>query len=240
MPPPGLKDVMAVSRWEGRRPRGPLAAAGVFALVVVAAVVPAVRVTQTSAATGPCSISYQVNQWTQGFTASVGLTNNSAPLTSWTLTWTFDGSQQITSAWNAQVTQTGQAVQATSLSYNAAVGTGGAVTATMTVAAGLTPPAPVQVSEYDVFAVRVPVLRLPLVGNAPLQPPEAVQEVASVELQVNVDASPLSIAIGDALMDALGSAPIGDLLTPPPQATNSAAPIAMTGVKYRITSPSFN
>jgi len=115
---------MAVSRWEGRRPRGPLAAAGVLALVVVAAVVPAVRVTQTSAATGPCSISYQVNQWTGGFTASVGLTNNSAPLTSWTLTWTFDGSQQITSAWNAQVTQAGRAVQATSLSYNAAVGTG--------------------------------------------------------------------------------------------------------------------
>jgi hypothetical protein len=122
---------------------------------------------------------------------------------------------------------------------NAAVGTGGAVTATMTVAAGLTPPGPVQVSEYDVFVVSAPVLRLPLVGNAPLQPPEAVHAVAFVELQVNVDASPLPIGVRDALMDAPGRASIGDLLTSPPQATNSAVPIAMTGVEYRITLPVF-
>jgi hypothetical protein len=116
-----------MKKWKGHWPRGPVAA-GACALAVVAAVVPAtVRVAQTSAATGPCSISYQVNQWTGGFTASVGLTNNSAPLSSWTLTWTFGGNQQITSAWNAQLTQSGQSVQAASLSYNAAVGTGATV-----------------------------------------------------------------------------------------------------------------
>jgi hypothetical protein len=123
---------------------------------------------------------------------------------------------------------------------NAAVGTGAAVTATMTVAAGLTPPEPVQVSEYDVLFVRAPVLRLPLIANAPLHPPDPLHEVAFFELQVNVDDSPLSIAIGDAPMDALGKATAGDLLPSPPQATNSAAPIAMIGVKYRIASPSFN
>jgi hypothetical protein len=122
---------------------------------------------------------------------------------------------------------------------NVTVGTGAAVTATMTVAAELTPPVPVQLSEYDVFVVSAPVLRLPLVGKAPLQSPEAVQELAFVELQVNVDASRLSIGVGDALMDALGRASIGDLLTSLPQATNSAVPITVTGVKYRITSPVF-
>jgi Cip1-like, core domain/Cellulose binding domain len=118
---------MAVSRWQRRGPRGPVAAAA-WALAVVAAVVPAAgRATQTSAAAGPCSVSYQVNQWTGGFTASVALTNNAAPLTSWTLTWTFGGNQQITSAWNAQVTQSGPAVRAASLAYDAAVPTGATV-----------------------------------------------------------------------------------------------------------------
>jgi hypothetical protein len=41
---------------------------------------------------------------------------------------------------------------------NAAVGTAGAATVTVTVTAGLTPPAPVQVSEYDVFVESGPVL----------------------------------------------------------------------------------
>ncbi len=116
---------MAVPRWQGRWRRAPVAAAGACAFIAAAAILPAVvRVTQTSAATGPCSISYQVNQWTGGFTAAVALTNNSAPVSSWTLTWTFGGNQQITSAWNAQITQAGGAVRASSLSYNAVLGTG--------------------------------------------------------------------------------------------------------------------
>jgi hypothetical protein len=68
-----------------------------------------------------------VNQWTGGFTAQVGLTDNAAPLSGWTLTWTFDGNQQITSAWNAQVTQNGAMVQAASLAYDGSVATGGTV-----------------------------------------------------------------------------------------------------------------
>jgi hypothetical protein len=73
----------------------------------------------------------------------------------------------------------------------------------------------------------------------PLQPPDALQEVAFVELQVNVDALPLLTAICDALMDALGSAPTGEVLTAFPQPANSAAAMATSGVKYRITSPVF-
>lgn len=44
----------------------------------------------------------------------------------------------------------------------------------------------VQVSVNVVLPVRSPVRKVPLVGSAPLQPPEAAQPVALVELQVNV------------------------------------------------------
>jgi len=81
-----------------------------------------------SAATQVCAVSYQVNQWTGGFTAQVGLTNEGAALTGWTLTWSFDGNQQITSAWNAQVAQSGEAVTATSEAYNGSLATGATAT----------------------------------------------------------------------------------------------------------------
>jgi hypothetical protein len=93
----------------------------------MAAMASAAGLAHVSAATGPCAVSYQVNQWTGGFTAQVGLTNNGAALSGWTLTWTFGGNQQITSAWNAQVTQSGTTVQAGNLAYNGSVATGGTV-----------------------------------------------------------------------------------------------------------------
>lgn len=81
----------------------------------------------TPAATASCQVSDQVNQWTGGFTSTITVTNNGAALTAWTLTWTFTGDQQVTSAWSAQLTQTGPAVTATNESYNGAVPTGGSV-----------------------------------------------------------------------------------------------------------------
>jgi hypothetical protein len=47
-----------------------------------------------------------------------------------------------------------------------------------------------------VLAVRAPVLCVPLVAFAPLQPPEAAHELALVELQVSVEAPPLAIEAG--------------------------------------------
>ncbi|HEX4789660.1 MAG TPA: cellulose-binding domain-containing protein [Actinospica sp.] len=78
-----------------------------------------------SAATTPCSVGYQVNQWSGGFTAEVSVTDGGAALTAWTVSWTFDAGQQITSAWNAQVKQAGQAVSASNESYNGSVASGG-------------------------------------------------------------------------------------------------------------------
>jgi hypothetical protein len=55
-----------------------------------------------------------------------------------------------------------------------------------------------------VVAVSAPVEALPLVDLAPLQPPEAVQEVALVELQTSMLAVPVPIVIGLALSATVG------------------------------------
>jgi hypothetical protein len=120
-------DVMTVAGWQRRWRGHRRAALGAGVIAAAAALAPVAGMAHVSAATGPCAVSYQVSQWTGGFTAQIGLTNNGAPLTSWTLTWTFDGNQQVTSAWNSQVTQAGARVTAGNLSYNASLPTGGTV-----------------------------------------------------------------------------------------------------------------
>jgi hypothetical protein len=84
-----------------------------------------------------------------------------------------------------------------------AVRTGAMVT--VADATALVPPAPVHVNEYEVVAVRVPVLWVPLAVFVPVQPPEAVQEVALVELQVSVEDPPLAIDVGFAVSVAVGT-----------------------------------
>ena len=44
--------------------------------------------------------------------------------------------------------------------------------------------------------VRFPVEAEPFVGSPPLQPPEATQEVAFVDVQVSVALAPLAIVLG--------------------------------------------
>ena len=100
---------------------------GVAAAVVAAVLGLALLVAPVVRAAGPCDVAYRVNQWSDGFTATVELTSNAAPLSGWTLTWTFGGDQRITSAWNSQVSQTGTRVTAVNASHNGAVPAGGTV-----------------------------------------------------------------------------------------------------------------
>ena len=79
------------------------------------------------------------------------------------------------------------------------------MTFTSTVDALLVPPAPMHVNEYELGIVSAPVLCVPLVPCVPLQLPDAVHEVAFVELHVSVEAPPLTTAVGEALSDALGA-----------------------------------
>jgi hypothetical protein len=101
---------------------------------------------------------------------------------------------------------------------NVTVGTG--VTVTFTVATVLVPPAPVQVNEYEPGIVRDPVLCVPLVGLVPPQLPEAVHEVALVELHVSVEAPPLATEVGFADSVTVGAGTtvtvaVAMLLVPP-------------------------
>jgi hypothetical protein len=84
------------------------------------------------------------------------------------------------------------------------VATGTVTTWTVAVAAWLLPPAPVQVSEKVVAELRAADAWEPEVASVPLQPPDAVQVVESVELQVNVEVVPGATDVGLAARVAVG------------------------------------
>lgn len=111
-----------------RRRRALLSTAAALTLVAAAAVpVVVLGGGGAAAASAACSVAYQVNQWTGGFTADVTVTDTGAALTAWTVSWSFADGQQITSGWNAQVTQTGTAVSAANKAYNGSVAAGGTI-----------------------------------------------------------------------------------------------------------------
>jgi hypothetical protein len=60
------------------------------------------------------------------------------------------------------------------------------------------PPVPVQLKVNVVALVSAAVLWLPAVAFVPLQPPEAVHDVAFVEFQVSVLVPPLPTDVGEA------------------------------------------
>ncbi|WP_442875166.1 cellulose binding domain-containing protein [Actinoplanes sp. NBC_00393] len=67
---------------------------------------------------------WTADQWGTGFTANVGVTNLGAARSSWTVTFTFPGNQQVTGAWNATVSQSGAAVTARNASWNGTLAAG--------------------------------------------------------------------------------------------------------------------
>jgi endoglucanase len=77
-----------------------------------------------------CSAAYSItNSWSGGFQAQVTLTNTgTVALSSWALSWTFPGSQQVSNSWNGILTQTGASVSVTNEPYNGSVNPGGTVT----------------------------------------------------------------------------------------------------------------
>jgi hypothetical protein len=103
--------------------------AGALAGICLAAAgTTAVLAAGPAAAAPACGVDYRADQWPTGFTAQVTVTNGATALTSWTLSWHYAETQAVTSAWNATVRQSGTAVTAESLSYNASLPAGGTVT----------------------------------------------------------------------------------------------------------------
>lgn len=84
------------------------------------------RPTDPSPTGGTCRVTYTPNTWQNGFTADVTVANTgAAAVNGWTLAWTFAGNQQVTSAWNADVVQSGQNVTARNVGHNPSIPPGG-------------------------------------------------------------------------------------------------------------------
>ncbi|WP_328452744.1 cellulose-binding domain-containing protein [Amycolatopsis sp. NBC_00438] len=78
----------------------------------------------------PCSVRFTVqNQWNDGFTAAVAITNKgSKTLSPWTLSWTFTGGQQVTHGWDGDYGQRGGRVTVDAAEWNATLAPGATVT----------------------------------------------------------------------------------------------------------------
>ncbi|MGW2963144.1 cellulose binding domain-containing protein [Streptomyces sp. NPDC001220] len=88
-----------------------------------AAPAPAHSPTESAAAT--CRVSYDlVNQWTDGFQATVTVTTTQA-LSGWRVQWSFRDGQKVTQMWDASVSQSGGRVTADSADYNQSVSPNG-------------------------------------------------------------------------------------------------------------------
>ncbi|MEU1297304.1 glycoside hydrolase family 48 protein [Streptomyces sp. NPDC005840] len=85
--------------------------------------------TPAQAAALQCSVDYRTNDWGSGFTADLTLTNRGTDtVNGWTLGYSYTGNQKLTSGWNGTWAQSGQSVTVQSVSYNATIAAGAAVT----------------------------------------------------------------------------------------------------------------
>jgi Glycosyl hydrolase family 12/Cellulose binding domain len=77
-----------------------------------------------------CTASYHVdNQWNNGFTATVTVTNpGTAPTKSWQVNWTWPGDQRVTSLWSGTGQQSGQNETVSNAAYNGALAPGASTT----------------------------------------------------------------------------------------------------------------
>ncbi|MGW3356800.1 glycoside hydrolase family 44 protein [Streptomyces bungoensis] len=88
-----------------------------------------VQVTTGQAPAGGCTVAYQVgNDWGTGFTASIKITNQAAPVSGWRLGFTFSGNQRVAQGWNGTWSQTGAAVTVKDAGWNASLPTGASTT----------------------------------------------------------------------------------------------------------------
>jgi cellulase/cellobiase CelA1 len=70
-----------------------------------------------------CTVNYRItHSWNGGYNADVTITNTgNAPVSGWTLHWTFTRGQVVTDMWNATPKQSGAEVNATNVSYNVTI-----------------------------------------------------------------------------------------------------------------------
>ena len=86
-----------------------------------------VAVTTSGGGGGGCAVAYRVaGQWQGGFQGEVTIRNTgSAPVSGWSLRWSFANGQTVSQMWNATPTQSGAQVTATNAGWNAMIAPGG-------------------------------------------------------------------------------------------------------------------
>ncbi len=77
-------------------------------------------------ATSSCHVAYlKQSEWQGGFVAAISITNTgTVTMSSWVLSFTFGGDQQIGNLWNGQFTQTGEAVKISGTPSNMTIAPG--------------------------------------------------------------------------------------------------------------------
>jgi hypothetical protein len=99
----------------------------VSALLVALAGTAAVLAAPLAQAAAGCRVDYRVDQWPGGFVGYLTVNVGDTAVHGWTVTWTYPARQRITSAWQAQVGQSGIAITVRNESYNGEVPAGGSV-----------------------------------------------------------------------------------------------------------------
>jgi endoglucanase len=77
----------------------------------------------------PCAVNYRVTaQWNHGFVAQVTVTDTATEaITDWTLEFTYNAGQQVTSAWDATFTQASGTINANAMSYDRIIAPGASI-----------------------------------------------------------------------------------------------------------------
>ena len=82
----------------------------------------------SSSAPSGCRVGYQTNDWNDGFTATVTITNTGGTtVTSWTLEFDFPAGQRLQHGWSADWSQSGRRVTAGNAAWNGTVPPGASV-----------------------------------------------------------------------------------------------------------------
>ncbi|MFK3984118.1 glycoside hydrolase family 6 protein [Micromonospora sp. NPDC050397] len=82
----------------------------------------------TTPPAGGCRVAYTPNAWTGGFTAELRLTNGSAAVNGWTLTFTVGSTVRLSNGWNGVWSQSGTQITVRNVAWNGNLPAGGTTT----------------------------------------------------------------------------------------------------------------
>ena len=106
-------------------PRFRLPAAVLAGFALLAGGLTAASAAPAASAAGGCKVTYAVqSQWSTGFTAAITIQNTGPAITSWTLAYSYSGTQQLQQGWSGNWSQSGPNVTVTNAAWNGSLATG--------------------------------------------------------------------------------------------------------------------